>query len=147
MTARRSCIMQSTDIVSLSNLAPVAKSLLEKAGFKVDVQAMDWQTLVSRRTKKDPPAAGGWHAFLTSWASVDVLDPVAAELPQRVLRQGDVRLAVRRRDGEAARRVRRGDRSGQAEGDRRGGAAARGRVSDPSPARPVRPAGRAAARA
>jgi peptide/nickel transport system substrate-binding protein len=71
-------IMQSTDIVSLANLAPVAKSLLEKAGFKVDVQPMDWQTLVSRRTKKDPPSAGGWHAFLTSWASVDVLDPVAA---------------------------------------------------------------------
>ena len=118
-------LMQSTDIVSLSNLAPVAKSLLEKAGFKVDVQAMDWQTLVTRRTKKDPPNAGGWHAFLTSWASVDILDPVAASLPQCQLRQGDVRLAVRRRDGEAARRVRQGDRSGQAEGDRRGRAAAR----------------------
>jgi peptide/nickel transport system substrate-binding protein len=70
-------LMQSTDIVSLSNLAPVAKSLMEKAGFKVDLQAMDWQTLVSRRAKKDPPSAGGWHAFLTSWASVDILDPVA----------------------------------------------------------------------
>jgi len=70
-------LMQSTDIVSLSNLAPVAKSLMEKAGFKVDMQAMDWQTLVSRRTKKDPPNAGGWSAFLTSWASVDILDPVA----------------------------------------------------------------------
>jgi peptide/nickel transport system substrate-binding protein len=70
-------LMQSTDLVSLSNLAPVAKALMEKAGFKVDLQAMDWQTLVSRRTKKDPPGAGGWHAFLTSWASVDVLDPVA----------------------------------------------------------------------
>jgi peptide/nickel transport system substrate-binding protein len=70
-------LMQSTDLVGLSNLAPVAKSLLEKAGFKVDLQAMDWQTLVSRRTRKDPPGAGGWHAFLTSWASVDVLDPVA----------------------------------------------------------------------
>ncbi len=70
-------LMQSTDIVSLSNLAPVAKSLLEKAGFKVDLQAMDWQTLVARRAKKDPPDAGGWHAFLTSWASVDILDPVA----------------------------------------------------------------------
>ena len=71
-------LMQSSDIASLSNLAPVAKSLMEKAGFKVDLQVMDWQTLVSRRAKKDPPAAGGWHAFLTSWASVDILDPVAA---------------------------------------------------------------------
>jgi peptide/nickel transport system substrate-binding protein len=70
-------LMQSTDIASLSNLAPVAKSLLEKAGFKVDLQAMDWQTLVSRRAKKDPPAAGGWSAYLTSWGSVDVLDPVS----------------------------------------------------------------------
>jgi peptide/nickel transport system substrate-binding protein len=70
-------LMQSTDIPSLSNLAPVAKSLLEKAGFKVDLQAMDWQTLVSRRAKKDPPGSGGWNAFLTSWGSVDVLDPVA----------------------------------------------------------------------
>jgi peptide/nickel transport system substrate-binding protein len=70
-------LMQSTDVASLSNLAPVAKSLLEKAGFKVDLQAMDWQTLVSRRSKKNPPAAGGWNAFLTSWGSVDVLDPVA----------------------------------------------------------------------
>jgi peptide/nickel transport system substrate-binding protein len=70
-------LMQSTDIASLSNLAPVAKSLLEKAGFKVDLQAMDWQTLVSRRSKKDPPASGGWNVFLTSWGGVDVLDPVS----------------------------------------------------------------------
>jgi peptide/nickel transport system substrate-binding protein len=70
-------LMQSTDISSLSNLAPVAKSLMEKAGLKVDLQAMDWQTLVSRRAKKDPPAAGGWSVFLTSWGSVDVLDPVS----------------------------------------------------------------------
>jgi peptide/nickel transport system substrate-binding protein len=70
-------LMQSTDVPSLANLAPVAKSLMEKAGIKVDLQAMDWQTLVSRRAKKDPPTGGGWSAFLTSWGSVDVLDPVS----------------------------------------------------------------------
>jgi peptide/nickel transport system substrate-binding protein len=70
-------LMQSTDIPSLKNLAPVAKSLLEKAGFKVDLQAMDWQTLVSRRAKRDAPGQGGWHAFLTSWGSVDVLNPIS----------------------------------------------------------------------
>ena len=70
-------LMHSTDVASLANLAPVAKKLMEQAGLKVDMQSMDWQTLVSRRTKKDPPGAGGWHAFLTSWGSIDVLDPVA----------------------------------------------------------------------
>ena len=61
----------------LANLAPVAKSLMEKAGMKVDMQSMDWQTLVSRRAKKDPPDKGGWNAFLTSSASVDIVDPLA----------------------------------------------------------------------
>ena len=37
---------------------------------------------------------------------------------ERILRQGELRLAVRREDREAARRLRPGNRSGQAEGDR-----------------------------
>jgi peptide/nickel transport system substrate-binding protein len=71
-------LMQSTDLDVLTNLAPVAKSLMEKAGFKVDMQAMDWQTLVARRAKKEPADAGGWHAFLTSWVAADITNPVMA---------------------------------------------------------------------
>jgi peptide/nickel transport system substrate-binding protein len=69
-------LMHSTDLSVLANLAPVAKSLMERAGFTVNMQSMDWQTLVSRRAKKDPPTAGGWHAFLTSWVAGDILNPV-----------------------------------------------------------------------
>ena len=47
-------LLQSTDLQVLTNLAPVAKSLMEKAGFKVDMQSSDWQTVVARRVKKDP---------------------------------------------------------------------------------------------
>jgi peptide/nickel transport system substrate-binding protein len=71
-------LMQSTDLQILTNLAPVAKAQLEAAGFKVDVQSMDWQTLVGRRAKKDPPDKGGWNAFLTSWVAADILNPVMA---------------------------------------------------------------------
>ncbi len=71
-------LMQSTDLQVLTNLAPVAKAQLERAGFKVDMQSMDWQTLVARRNKKDPPNAGGWNAFLTSWVAADILNPVMA---------------------------------------------------------------------
>jgi peptide/nickel transport system substrate-binding protein len=71
-------LMQSTDLASLTNLAPVAKNLLEKGGFKVDMQAMDWQTLVGRRAKKDPLDKGGWNAFLTAWVAADILNPVMA---------------------------------------------------------------------
>src|SRR6201999_3087093 len=59
-------LMQSTDLPVLTNLAAVAKALMEAAGLKVDLQSMDWQTVVGRRTKKDPPDKGGWNAFLTS---------------------------------------------------------------------------------
>ena len=69
-------LMHSTDLQVLTNLAPVAKSLMERAGFKVDMISMDWQSVVARRAKKDPPSQGGWHAFLTSWVSADVLNPV-----------------------------------------------------------------------
>src|SRR5205807_1859196 len=61
-------------------------------------------------------------------------------LHERLLRQGDVRLAVRQGDREPARPVRARDQSGPAEGDRRGGAGAGDAVSDPYPARPVVPA-------
>src|SRR6266480_3796847 len=70
-------LMHSTDLKVLTNLAPVAKSLMEKAGFKVDMQSMDWQTLVARRAKKDAPDAGGWNAFLTAWVTADVMNPVS----------------------------------------------------------------------
>ncbi|MBS0320359.1 MAG: ABC transporter substrate-binding protein [Proteobacteria bacterium] len=70
-------LLHSTDLPVLANLGPVAKSLLEKGGFTVDMQSMDWQSVVARRAKKDPPAQGGWNLMLTSWVSADVLNPVA----------------------------------------------------------------------
>ena len=48
-------------------------------------------------------------------------EPGVGGVHQRLVRQGDLRLAVRRGPREAARRLRQGDRSGQAEGDRRAG--------------------------
>ena len=69
-------LLHSIDVQVLANLAPVAKSLMEKAGFRVDMQSMDWQTLITRITKREPPAAGGWHAFLTAFVGADLLDPV-----------------------------------------------------------------------
>jgi peptide/nickel transport system substrate-binding protein len=71
-------LLQSTDLAVLTNLAPVAKSLMEKIGLKVDMQSMDWQTVVARRTKKDPPDKGGWNAMMTSWVAADVLNPVSS---------------------------------------------------------------------
>jgi peptide/nickel transport system substrate-binding protein len=70
-------IPQPSDLGVIKQLAPVAKSQLEKAGFKVEVQPMDWQSMVSRLiSNKGPAAQGGWSAFGTSWVQVDILDPL-----------------------------------------------------------------------
>jgi peptide/nickel transport system substrate-binding protein len=66
-----------TDLQVIGNMGPIAKSLLERAGFKVEVQPSDWQSMVNRViSKKGPPSEGGWSAFLTSWSHVDILDPL-----------------------------------------------------------------------
>ena len=70
-------IMKPTDLASIQKLPDVAAQLLRQAGFKVDLQAMDWQTLVGRRAKKDAPDKGGWHMFLTAWQAFDVWSPIA----------------------------------------------------------------------
>jgi peptide/nickel transport system substrate-binding protein len=69
-------VLQATDVANLVNMAPVAKTLLERGGFKVDMQSMDWQTLVARRTKKDPVSQGGWNIVMTAASAVLLLDPV-----------------------------------------------------------------------
>ena len=70
-------LMHSTNVPVLTNLAPVAKDLMEAIGMNVDMQSMDWSTLVARRSKKDAPADGGWNAFATAWDAGDLFNPLA----------------------------------------------------------------------
>jgi peptide/nickel transport system substrate-binding protein len=70
-------IMAPGDVVTLKAQPIVAAQLLREAGFKVDVQATDWQTVVTRRASQKPPKEGGWNMFFTNWVGADVLNPVA----------------------------------------------------------------------
>ncbi|NCX02383.1 MAG: hypothetical protein EBV72_05840, partial [Betaproteobacteria bacterium] len=82
-------IMKPTDLQSIGKLPDVAAQLMRQAGFKVDLQAMDWQTLVSRRAKKDAPKDGGWHMFCTAWVAPDIWSPINnAALDARGLKAG-----------------------------------------------------------
>ena len=96
-------LLHQTDIAGHNQLATVAKPQLEAAGFKVDLQAMDWQTLVARRAKKEPLDKGGWSAYLHLVGLARRDEPGVGRLHQRLVRQGDVRLDVRRGHREAAR--------------------------------------------
>ena len=49
---------------------------MREAGLKLDVQAMDWGSVVQRRAKKEPPAQGGWNIFVTTSSGTSGSDPV-----------------------------------------------------------------------
>ena len=69
-------LMRPTDLATIAKLPLVAKQQLEAAGFKVDLQQMDWSTLLARRARRDAPDKGGWNAFMTSWTSGDIQNPL-----------------------------------------------------------------------
>jgi peptide/nickel transport system substrate-binding protein len=45
--------------------AQVANDILTKTGFNVDLQALDWGTVVQRRASREPIDKGGWNIFYT----------------------------------------------------------------------------------
>ena len=64
-------LLQPTDLALSSKLPVVAAQLLRQAGFNVDMQSMNWQSLVSRRSRKT-----GWHIFITNSPAVSQMDPI-----------------------------------------------------------------------
>ncbi len=70
-------LMQPTDLAIVAPLGPVTAQALRAIGMNVDVQSMDWQTLVGRRAKQDPVAQGGWNIFHTTWVNADMLNPIS----------------------------------------------------------------------
>jgi peptide/nickel transport system substrate-binding protein len=72
-------LLQPTDLATITKLPLVAAQLLRQAGFIIDMQSMDFQTMAARREKKDPPAKGGWNILVTASAAVDLTDPVTAQ--------------------------------------------------------------------
>lgn len=70
-------LLQPLDQPILTQLAPVARQLLERGGFKVQIVPLAWDAYLARRRSKAAPAAGGWSIFLGTANSVDVMDPIS----------------------------------------------------------------------
>src|SRR5438045_3287710 len=68
-------VLDATDIALTHGSALVTRELLSQIGFNVDLQAMDWSSVVARRAKKEPPGHGGWNLLFTWWIASDVINP------------------------------------------------------------------------
>jgi peptide/nickel transport system substrate-binding protein len=66
----------ATNSATIGPISEVATRLLREAGFKVDPQAMDFQTFTRRRLNQGPPEQGGWNIAFSTWTGADVVDPV-----------------------------------------------------------------------
>jgi peptide/nickel transport system substrate-binding protein len=69
-------IMAPGDVVTLKAQPIVAAQLMKEAGFKIDLQATDWGTVVSRRASQKPIKEGGWNMFFTNWNGADLANPI-----------------------------------------------------------------------
>jgi len=70
-------MLMPSDNPTTAPIMQVAAQQLRKAGFKVDLQAMDWQTVLNRRASKELAANGGWNVFGTFTVVPDIRDPLA----------------------------------------------------------------------
>ncbi len=68
-------LLDPTDFASLHALALVTADLLHRLGINVEVQSMDWGTLLARRASKAPIGQGGWNIFQTTFPGIAILDP------------------------------------------------------------------------
>lgn len=69
-------ILNPSDSNDISPISMVTADLLKRAGFEVDLQAMDWGTLLQRRTSHATTDKGGWNIFHSTWPSIAIANPV-----------------------------------------------------------------------
>ena len=68
-------LMPATDQSIVHAQALVTAEALRKIGLNVDLQAMDWGTLITRRTSRKPIDKGGWSIFHTWLVGPDMSTP------------------------------------------------------------------------
>jgi peptide/nickel transport system substrate-binding protein len=71
-------ILAPGDAITLKAQPIITAQLLRTAGFKVDLQTTDWQTVVTRRASQKPPKEGGWNMFFTNSVIADSGNPISS---------------------------------------------------------------------
>jgi peptide/nickel transport system substrate-binding protein len=67
-------VLDAQDSTISHTMALVTADLLKQAGIAVDVQAMDWATLVQRRLSRTP-GPQGWNLFVSAPSGLDAMNP------------------------------------------------------------------------
>ncbi len=71
-------LMHPTDQTSYNAMCSVAVDAWRKVGLNIDDVAMDWGTVVQRRTSMEPLEKGGWSVFPAGLPAAEYRDPLFA---------------------------------------------------------------------
>ena len=71
----RVVILNPTDIPSINAHGLLVADLLRRIGMNVDLQDLDWGTVVQRRISRNPVERGGWSIACTNWPAISVDNP------------------------------------------------------------------------
>jgi peptide/nickel transport system substrate-binding protein len=69
-------ILHPADLPSGSALAPVTEQLLKSIGMNVQVDSMDWNSLLARRNRNVSVEEGGWSIAWGIWSNLDLMSPI-----------------------------------------------------------------------
>jgi peptide/nickel transport system substrate-binding protein len=58
-------VIAPTDVGGIRSLSLIGADQMRRAGLNVDLQEMDFGTVVKRRTSQSSPDKGGWNVFFT----------------------------------------------------------------------------------
>ncbi|RYY14396.1 MAG: ABC transporter substrate-binding protein, partial [Alphaproteobacteria bacterium] len=83
---QRVVIISPTDYPQIGPLGQVTADRLRRIGMNVDLQEMDWGSVVQRRTSRESVDKGGWSIFHTTGSAPGYSTPAVSSL---VRGQGD----------------------------------------------------------
>lgn len=77
---QRVVVINPGDYPLIGALGQVTAALLRDIGMNVDLQTMDWGTVVQRRTSREPVEKGGWSIFHSTGSSGGYSNPAVSSL-------------------------------------------------------------------
>lgn len=73
-------ILDPTNVAWADNPSQLLAAALRKIGVSVELAAMDWGQLVTRRSNKGPIESGGWNIFVSGWPDISLGNPIGCAL-------------------------------------------------------------------
>ena len=79
-SGQRVVIINPTDFPLIGPLGHVTADTLTKLGMKVDLQEMDWGSVIQRRTSREGVDKGGWSVFHTFGSAPAYANPAVSTI-------------------------------------------------------------------